>query len=225
MFATSREAVLSSCKWKNTNSIDYVEATRYGNVSQAQKATKTFGISDKAQNTEATSENFRHGSLHGNEILEWVDRKGPHAAPDTQKAGKLLGQIRLLIYERTAYTPIDLPVSKDIFIAIEKAFHLHAATLPSFETDEGTYSRYLTFSDSKSTKLERICMLQLNAFGMLLTILQLLSSRLPRNEKSETTGYHYPMKWRQALPLPCSTVKEYLSGPAPTTSGRTYLLC
>lgn len=51
---------------------------------------------------------------------------------------------------------MDFPVSSKTFQDVESHFHLPAATLPSFSSDAGTYSRYLEFDDTEK-HLKRIC--------------------------------------------------------------------
>ncbi|KAL9114442.1 MAG: hypothetical protein Q9227_001523 [Pyrenula ochraceoflavens] len=128
MFAASRAAILNSCRFRRSG----------------------------GDTKEVDDDNFRHGKLRDDDILAWVNQQGPFAPKPNAEAGKLLGQIRLLIYERTSYSPLDFAVSKDLFVDIERSFKLHPATLPGFDSDAGTFSRYLTFSDKDRTQLERI---------------------------------------------------------------------
>ena len=101
--------------------------------------------------------NFRLGSLQGDEILRWVKSLDsmPLGYPDHEH--KRIGKIRILVCERPRYAPLDLPMSRSIFEEAERIFHLHPVTLPSFESHTGTFSRYLTFDKAHPTRLKRIC--------------------------------------------------------------------
>ena len=79
----------------------------------------------------------------------------PLGYPDHEH--KRIGKIRILICERPRYAPLDLSMSRSVFEEVERIFHLHPATLPSFESDIGTFSRYLTFDRARPTKLKRVC--------------------------------------------------------------------
>lgn len=105
---------------------------------------------------EACDRNFRYGSLEDDQILRWVSNIDWRPPGNPKDRHELLGKIRVIFCERSLYEPLDFPISRLFFEEVEQAFHLHPATLPTFKSHAGTFSRYLTFCDANPTKLKRI---------------------------------------------------------------------
>lgn len=105
---------------------------------------------------EACDRNFRYGSLEDDQIPRWLNNLDWRPLGYPKDKHELVGKIRVIICERSRYDPLDFPISRSIFEEVEQAFHLHPATLPTFESHAGTFSRYLTFCNADRTKLKRI---------------------------------------------------------------------
>lgn len=98
---------------------------------------------------------FATGTISSEADLQnWLAQRD--GIPGNQRHGKLLGDVRLLICDRTQYTPLDFPLSRRAFASIETAFGLSPLTLPSLESEPGTYSRFLCFSDDDNRNLRSI---------------------------------------------------------------------
>lgn len=145
MFAAARESVSIAWASKGQGSVEYVDAFKRKKVS----CQEFYRRQRSLQLLQANSvvEDIQSGALKESEIESWLSRT------DTEIVE---GGIRLLVLQREKYQPMDYPVSDETFQKIENHFHLHAATLPSFSSDSGTYSRYLEFDDT-NTVLKRIC--------------------------------------------------------------------
>ncbi|KAF2094443.1 hypothetical protein NA57DRAFT_80251 [Rhizodiscina lignyota] len=141
MIGAARDSELDSCKWANPANAraDYIEAFKYANEA------------------EVNDTNFRYGHLRDGEIGDWLEQSGRFARPAPgDAAGDLRGIIRILICERHQYSPLDFPVTRETYEALETAFNLPAATLPSFDSDAGAHSRYFEYGDTPDSPLERI---------------------------------------------------------------------
>lgn len=139
MFSAARKAVVDSSLWKEKGGdVDFIEAWQFENVE------------------EACDRNFGYGSLEDDQILRWVSNLDWKPLGYPKDKHELVGNIRVIVCERSRYDPLDFPISRSIFEEVEQAFHLHPATLPTFESHAGTFSRYLTFCNDDRTKLKRI---------------------------------------------------------------------
>lgn len=58
--------------------------------------------------------------------------------------------------DRKKYSPLDFALSRHAFELIESAFSLSPLTVPSLESDPGTYSRFLEYTGDDTSKLRRI---------------------------------------------------------------------
>jgi hypothetical protein len=106
------------------------------------------------QDEEANDTNFRYGSLANGEIADWITSSDTNQSREDKQ--KPVGRIRMIICERALYDPIDFPMTKGLFSKLEKEFCLHPATLTTFRSHSGTFSRHLTFCEKDRSKLKRI---------------------------------------------------------------------
>ncbi|KAI7265947.1 hypothetical protein KC345_g8332 [Hortaea werneckii] len=103
----------------------------------------------------ANDSNFARGRLSSEVDLDaWLARTS--GLPDRQRQEKLTGCIRMLVCDRSQYAPLDFALSRRAFEAISSAFHLSPLTISSFESEFGTYSRFLDWHKNDPKKLRRV---------------------------------------------------------------------
>ena len=103
-----------------------------------------------------TRDNYRRGYLEDYEVEDWLSQKGPFAPPHAQSFGDASATIRILICERLGWKPLGFAMSKDSFLAVEKAFSLPAESLPTLANDEGVHTFHLEVTkDSNSVESMR----------------------------------------------------------------------
>lgn len=61
-----------------------------------------------------------------------------------------------MICERNPYPPPEFPLSRKAFEKIEGNLCLSALTISTFESEAGTYSRFLVFDENDHRKLKYI---------------------------------------------------------------------
>lgn len=153
-----RQQSLDRCDWQRDGSerlaLQYVEAWRYEGVSGVRQdcsARRLIIVQDK----QADTSNFALGSLSSEtELQNWLARKSLPSAQ--QRNSKLLGALRLVVCDRTKYTPLDFPLSQQAFESIERTFDLSPMTVIALESEPGTYSRFLIRANDDRSKMRRI---------------------------------------------------------------------
>lgn len=104
---------------------------------------------------QANGTNFETGSLSSEaELKAWLAQT--HGPSKQQRKDKAQGSIRLLICDRSQYVPLDFALSRKAFESIDTAFRLSPLTVSSFESEAGTYSRFLSHAVDDRSKLRNI---------------------------------------------------------------------
>lgn len=158
MYESVRQQALDRCAWKHGGdgalALQYVEAWRHDGVSMCLVHVYSCQLT-LSQDVRADNTNFDTGQLSSEtELKDWLARK---VAPSkSQRNSKLLGRVKLLVCDRTQYSPLDFALSRQGFESIEKTFKLSPLTIASFESEAGTYSRFLIYADDDRSKLRQI---------------------------------------------------------------------